>query len=101
MVSQHADVNVNKILIGNKCDMSDQRVISYEEGEALAKEYNIRFFETSAKQDISVEKSFITIATEVKDRIIADGGGVAPQSKGHQISPATPSPKQAGGGCCK
>lgn len=23
---QHADVNVNKILIGNKCDMQDQRV---------------------------------------------------------------------------
>ena len=25
-ISQHADVNVNKILIGNKCDMQDQRV---------------------------------------------------------------------------
>lgn len=93
-------MNVNKILIGNKCDMSDQRVVSYEEGENLAKEYNIRFFETSAKQDICVEKAFITIATEVKDRLIADGGGVAPQTRGHQISASTPNPK-AGGGCCK
>jgi hypothetical protein len=33
--------------------------ISSEEGENLAKEYNIHFFETSAKQDLNVEKSFI------------------------------------------
>jgi hypothetical protein len=42
----------------------------------LAKEYNINFFETSAKQDINVEKCFLTIATEVKDRLIVDGGGL-------------------------
>jgi hypothetical protein len=27
---QHADVNVNKILIGNKCDMQDQRVSAFK-----------------------------------------------------------------------
>jgi GTPase SAR1 family protein len=53
--SQHADVNVNKILIGNKCDMQSDRAVSTEEGQALATEYHIRFFETSAKQDINVE----------------------------------------------
>ena len=45
-----------------------------EEGETLAREYNIHFFETSAKQDMNVEKSFITIATDVKDRLMVDGG---------------------------
>lgn len=43
----------------------------------LAREYNIHFFETSAKQDMNVEKSFITIATDVKERLMVDGGSSA------------------------
>ena len=31
------------------------KVVSVEEGKALAKEYGIQFFETSAKNDIEVE----------------------------------------------
>lgn len=71
------------------------QAISFEEGESLAKEYNIHFFETSAKQDINVEKSFLTIATDVKNRLIADGGS-AP-------GPRTPFPQPPpkSGGCCK
>ena len=53
-IQQHADVHVNKILIGNKCDIEDQRMVTKEEGEKLAKEYDIKFFETSAKQDFQV-----------------------------------------------
>lgn len=96
---QHADVNVNKILIGNKCDMNDQRVVSHEEGEQLAKEYNIHFFETSAKQDQNVEKAFITIATDVKDRLIMDGPGPSPQGQRVNGNNAAAGKKQ-GGGCC-
>ncbi|CAM9135712.1 unnamed protein product [Ascophyllum nodosum] len=74
-IQQHADVAVNKILIGNKCDMDEDREVSKEEGANLAAEYGIQFFETSAKNDINVEKGFITIAREVKDRLMADGPG--------------------------
>ena len=41
----------------------------------MAKEYNIRFFETSAKQDLNVENSFLMIAKDVIERLIAAGGG--------------------------
>jgi Ras-related protein Rab-8A len=90
---------VNKILIGNKCDVpADQRVISVEEGQALAKEYNIHFFETSAKSDINVDKAFMTIATDVKNRLIADGGSQNP-SGGHKLAAGggSTAPKK---GCC-
>eukprot|EP00597_Dinobryon_sp_UTEXLB2267_P003274 CAMPEP_0170075736 /NCGR_PEP_ID=MMETSP0019_2-20121128/12830_1 /TAXON_ID=98059 /ORGANISM="Dinobryon sp., Strain UTEXLB2267" /LENGTH=205 /DNA_ID=CAMNT_0010286917 /DNA_START=126 /DNA_END=743 /DNA_ORIENTATION=+ len=97
-IQVHADVNVNKILIGNKCDVAEQRVITYEEGESLAKEYNIHFYETSAKQDMNVEKSFITIATDVKNRLIADGSGGG-ASGGHKITPGSTA-KPSGGSCC-
>merc|ERR1712146_202829 len=73
-IGMHADVNVNKILVANKCDMP--KAVTTEEGQALADEYGIKFFESSAKQDINVEKAFITIATEVKDRLMSDNGGV-------------------------
>ena len=78
--------------------MADQRVVTTAEGEALAKEYNIQFFETSAKQDINVEKSFITIATEVKDRMMVDGAGANPATGGHKIS-AKPD-GEGKSGCC-
>jgi Ras-related protein Rab-8A len=96
--SQHADVNVNKILIGNKCDMNDQRVVSAAEGQALAKEYNIHFFETSAKQDTNVEQAFLTIATDVKNRMIVDGAGGAPATGGHKI--VAGNQQEAKGKCC-
>lgn len=47
---------MNKILIGNKCDMDGEREVSTEEGAQLAAEYGIQFFETSAKNDTNVEK---------------------------------------------
>ena len=56
MREQHADVHVNKILIGNKSDIDNEREVSTEEGAQLAAEYGIQFFETSAKNDINVEK---------------------------------------------
>ncbi|KAM3573789.1 hypothetical protein VYU27_004210 [Nannochloropsis oceanica] len=73
-IQQHADVHVNKILIGNKCDMTPQRVVTTEEGQSLANDFGIQFFETSAKNDVNVEKSFVTIAREVKNRMLVDGG---------------------------
>ncbi len=96
---QHADVNVKKILIGNKCDMTDQRVVTTGEGEALAKEYQIPFYETSAKQDTNVETSFLTIATQIKDRILSEGGGGS-GTGGQKITAAKPEAKPSGGGCC-
>ena len=80
-IEQHATENVKKILIGNKCDCHDERVISTNRGQDLANEYGIKFFETSAKSDINVYESFVTLA---KDIVIAqlqatqakDQGGV-------------------------
>ena len=66
---QNADKHVNKILIGNKCDMEASRVVSKAEGDALARRYKMPFFETSAKKDIGV--------TEVSRRCCAEGTAAA------------------------
>merc|ERR1711934_1027626 len=49
-IEQHANEQVVKILLGNKCDNTeDKRMVTKQQGEDLAKEYGIQFFETSAK----------------------------------------------------
>jgi len=46
------------VLIGNKIDLENERVVSKEEGEKLAEKYNIEFFECSAKKGINVNEAF-------------------------------------------
>ena len=96
-IQQHADVNVNKILVGNKCDMLDEKVVSTEEGEKLAKEFNMSFFETSAKNDVNVEQSFQSIAMSVKKRLEADGASGPTGGNAMKLSQQNANVKK---GCC-
>ncbi|KAL9641817.1 hypothetical protein ABK040_011802 [Willaertia magna] len=52
------DNNVPMILVGNKCDLEDQRQITKEEGENLSKEFNCSFIETSAKTGFHIDELF-------------------------------------------
>lgn len=47
--------NAQVILVGNKCDMEDERVISFERGKQLADQLGVEFFETSAKENVNVK----------------------------------------------
>ena len=47
---------VPMVLVGNKTDLHLERVVSYEEGKALADEWHCAFVETSAKHNQSVSK---------------------------------------------
>ena len=49
--------NAQVVLVGNKCDMEDERVISFERGKQLADSLGLEFFETSAKENINVRVS--------------------------------------------
>ena len=56
------------ILCGNKSDMEKERVISKEEGENLAKNYGIPFFECSAKNNINIDEIFNTMANNIHSK---------------------------------
>lgn len=58
-VKQMAPDTIKMVLVGNKCDSEETvRVIETAKGEALAKELDIPFLETSAKTDYNVEILF-------------------------------------------
>uniref|UniRef100_A0AAV2KA97 small monomeric GTPase n=1 Tax=Knipowitschia caucasica TaxID=637954 RepID=A0AAV2KA97_KNICA len=84
---EHANEDVERMLLGNKCDMEDKRVVPKAKGEQIAREHNIRFFETSAKANINIEKAFLTLAEDILRKTpvkepnsenvdISSGGGV-------------------------
>lgn len=69
-IEQYASEKVNKILIGNKCDWDERRVISEEQGRALADEFGIPFLEASAKSNVNVDNAFFCLARNIKKQQI-------------------------------
>ncbi|GAB4824366.1 Ras- protein RABE1c [Ancistrocladus abbreviatus] len=89
-IEQHASDNVNKILVGNKADMDDsKRAVPTAKGQALADEYGIKFFETSAKTNLNVEEVFFSIARDIKQRLADTDARAEPAAiKINQADPA-------------
>ncbi|GMI63961.1 RAB GTPase homolog 1C [Hibiscus trionum] len=68
-IGRHASENVNKVLVGNKCDLTSRKVVSYETAKAFADELGIPFLETSAKNATNVEDAFMAMTTSIKNRM--------------------------------
>ena len=93
--------HVCKILIGNKCDMEDQRKVTKDQGAELAKSYDIPFLETSAKDGINVQDAFLNITKDVvKDLNIAGSGAGGGGSGGSAKVELKGKKKDGKKGCC-
>ena len=57
----------------------------------------MKFFETSARSGQNVNEAFITLATDVKERLLKAGGG-EPQTGGINLGQAQKTPGKKG--CC-
>ncbi|KAI3892239.1 hypothetical protein MKW92_044900 [Papaver armeniacum] len=68
-IDRYASENVNKLLVGNKCDMTTNRVVSYEMGKAFADEIGMSFLEMGAKNSTYVLQAFMTMAGEINNRM--------------------------------
>ncbi|KAI5932502.1 ras-related protein Rab-26 isoform X10 [Manis javanica] len=67
-IQEYAQHDVVLMLLGNKVDSAQERVVKREDGEKLAKEYGLPFMETSAKTGLNVDLAFIAIAKELQQR---------------------------------
>ena len=64
-IEKNASKNVLKVLIGNKTDLEDKRVITYNQGKEFADTYGLKFIETSAKKNLNVTEAFETLGREL------------------------------------
>ena len=115
-VNNNCEADVAVLLIGTKCDLADERVVSQEEAQQLAAESGMTYFETSAKEGINVSEAFTEMIDLVYKSKFArqddDDGAIAaaPQQREGTIKLSRASEKkveaakeQKGGkkkGCC-
>jgi len=63
-IDQNCDV-VNRILVGNKDDDPDRKVVLTQDAQKFAEKMQIQLFETSAKENKNVEEMFLAITSQV------------------------------------
>ena len=79
-IAENAGPHVARVLFGNKCDRLSEKVVSTEEGAAIAAQFDMDFYEGSAKRDENVSEAFEDLARQVKtfvekDRSFSEQGG--------------------------
>ena len=93
-VKKHAGGQVVKLLVGNKCDLEEERVVSSVEGKEFADGLGIGFLETSAKQRINIDESFMTLTKQVYE-LWPD----TEKKREEKLDPRSLKRKKEGGGC--
>ena len=73
---------ISIILVGNKCDLENERKISKEQGEEKAKSLNCPFFETSALSKIKIDDIFTEMVNNIFDKT---GGGKNDEDDEYEI----------------
>ncbi|KAJ8905027.1 hypothetical protein NDN08_001539 [Rhodosorus marinus] len=97
-VNKYGSGDVNKLLVGNKSDLTGKREVETERGKELAESNGMKFLETSAKTAENVEEAFLTMTREVFQQI---GSDVAQDKKSATISVReTDTPVSSGSNSC-
>lgn len=96
-IDRFATEGVVKLLVGNKCDAVDKKVVDYNVAKEFADSMGVQFLETSAKDSTNVEQAFLAMARQIKDHMPSGGAGTDDKAgvslRGNNVSAGT-------GGCC-
>jgi Ras-related protein Rab-11A len=97
-----ADKKLTILVIGNKCDLEDQRQVTKEQGEAKASSLQVAFLETSALSGENLNKAFEMMMNEIykksHDEMKADGE--SQDIQGGQDINLNKTPKKKKQKCC-
>lgn len=98
-IERYAAENVNKLLVGNKCDLQAKKVVDTTTATEYANQLGIPFLETSAKNATNVEQAFMTMAAEIKNRVGPPSGASAGTTPSVNITQGQ-NVESSKGGCC-
>jgi len=99
-IDRYACENVNKLLVGNKTDLVNEKVVDTATARQFAESMGIPFIETSAKSATNVESCFVSMARDIKNRLSSDGsepGAPKPGQVSVKGKPTKGAAKKSGG----
>jgi len=67
-IQENASPDVIKLLVGNKKDAQNMRMIDEEQGRKIAESFEVPFFECSCKLNENVHEIFYSLAKLVKEQ---------------------------------
>lgn len=87
-------------MIGNKCDLEQQRQVSAEDAKSLAAEYGMEYLETSAAEEVNIDNAFRKMAKTILER---SGRGSTQENGDTEIKRLLDERRRnnAGNKCCK
>jgi small GTP-binding protein len=101
---KEAGKEVSIILVGNKCDLENERKVSKEKGEEKAKTMNASFFETSALSKVNIDDIFKEIVNNIYQRTKGqkndDDDDIEIINENEKAINLTPQPTPEKKGCC-
>jgi len=94
-LGKHITGDIVIALAGNKCDLTNLRMVPTKEAQAFAKENGLLFFETSAKNSTNVMEMFLAIAQAIEKTLTSAPSNPEPLRKTKYsviVAPAEPQP---------
>ncbi|KAL8607766.1 hypothetical protein ACOMHN_039439 [Nucella lapillus] len=67
--------NQPMIMVGNKSDLADRRVVPKELAQQYAEAFGLLFVETSALTLANIDQAFVTLITKIRERKKVEGAG--------------------------
>lgn len=87
-------------MVGNKCDLTAKRVVTYEQAKEYADSLGIEVIETSAKNATNVEKAFLTMATQIRNSMKNSAPTKKSESSKKTVKVTKEKDEKPKGGCC-
>ncbi|XP_068711467.1 ras-related protein Rab-13-like isoform X1 [Montipora foliosa] len=99
-IQDNASPAVCKILVGNKLDCEDERIIGTIRGKSISENAELEFFETSARTGEGVTEAFMAVARQIKESHERKGAMLSDEDTLTPIDGSEGSP-QTQSACCR
>lgn len=102
-IEENANEDVQRLIIGNKCDLESKREVSRESAEQFAHRHNLKVIECSARESINIDKAFETLTQDILNKVCPPQEKEEPTPRGKRKKNKNVKlnkQNNKGGGCC-